>query len=90
MVNECEGEFSASESPHGEFARAEKLPAVKVMEFPSAKSDAGLPLTSTVRVLPLPIEHADCSFAENSLKEDCESDVSSRACALAARREEAT
>ena len=81
------GELAASEISHDEFARAEKLPAVKMMPLPSEESDAGFPFTSTSRTFPFPSEQADCSFAEKSEKEDCESDVSRRDCALEARRE---
>ena len=89
----------ASEISQDEFARAEKLPAVKVMLLPSlpgkraassAKASvAGFPFTSTSRTLPLPREQADCNLAEKSEKDACESDVSRRNCEAAARREEA-
>jgi len=48
-------------------------PDTKEISFPSAKSVAGSPFTSTTRTLPLPREHASEIFAENSSKEDLES-----------------
>jgi len=81
------GELAASEISQEEFARTEKLPAVKEIMFPSTASSAGFPFTSTSRTLPFPREQADCNLAEKSKKEDWESDVSRRDCAPEARRE---
>jgi len=99
ILKKRDGELAARDIPHVEFARAEKLPVVKMRELPplpgkrAASSDkasvAGFPFTSTSRTFPFPSEQADCSLAEKSEKEDCESDVSSRVCAPDARREEA-
>jgi len=66
-----------------EFSVAENLPDEKVYLPPSELMEAGGPFTTTVRMLPSPIAHADENFPEKSENEERESSRETRSCAAA-------